>query len=82
MPLTVSTHTLVALAAVWLLAAVHIRGVGPGRVVMNVLAALKVAAFLLFIAAGFAFGTGSFGNISVGGRHRRRRPIGCLRSSR
>src|SRR4029453_9494784 len=40
-PLTLSTHTLVALASVWLLALIHIRGVGPGRVMMNVLAALK-----------------------------------------
>jgi APA family basic amino acid/polyamine antiporter len=64
-PLTISTHTLVAVASVWLLAAIHIRGIGPGRVVGNVLAALKVSAFLLFIAAGFAFGTGSFGNISA-----------------
>lgn len=64
LPLTFSTHTLVAVASVWLLAVVHIRGVGPGRAVMNVLAALKVTAFLMFIAAGFAFGTGSFGNIS------------------
>lgn len=63
-PLTFSTHTIVAVASVWLLAAIHIRGVGPGRMVMNVLAALKVAAFLLFIAAGLAFGTGSFGNVS------------------
>lgn len=64
-PLTFSTHTLVALASVWLLAAIHIRGVGPGRMVMNLLAALKVAAFLLFIAAGIAFGTGALGNITV-----------------
>ncbi|MBM3807638.1 MAG: amino acid permease [Acidimicrobiia bacterium] len=64
-PITVSTHTLVALASVWLLAIVHLRGVGPGRVMMNVLAALKVGAFLLFIAAGIAFGTGSFENIST-----------------
>ena len=66
-PLTFSTHTLVAVASVWLLAAIHIRGVGPGRVVMNLLAALKVAAFLLFIAAGIAFGTGSIGNVSAAG---------------
>jgi basic amino acid/polyamine antiporter, APA family len=64
-PLIFTTQTLVALAAVWLLAAIHIRGVGPGRVVGNVLAALKVTAFLLFILAGFAFGTGSFGNVSA-----------------
>lgn len=66
-PLTFSVHTLVAVASVWLLAAVHIIGVGPGRVAMNVLAALKVTAFLLFIAAGFAFGTGSFGNVATAG---------------
>jgi APA family basic amino acid/polyamine antiporter len=64
-PLTFSTHTIVAVASVWLLAAVHIVGVGPGRVAMNVLAALKVTAFLLFIAAGFAFGTGTFSNVST-----------------
>jgi basic amino acid/polyamine antiporter, APA family len=66
-PLTLSTHTLVAVTSVWLLALIHIRGVGPGRVVGNLLAALKVGAFLLFIAAGFAVGTGSFGNVSTSG---------------
>jgi APA family basic amino acid/polyamine antiporter len=66
-PLTISTHTLVALASVWLLAVIHIRGVGPGRVMMNVLAALKVAAFLLFVLAGFAFGTGAFSNVTASG---------------
>ena len=40
------------------MASIHLRGVGPGRVVSNVLAALKVAAFVLFIALGFAFGDG------------------------
>jgi basic amino acid/polyamine antiporter, APA family len=67
LPLTISTQALVAIAAVWLLAAVHIRGVGPGRVMGNILATFKVAALLLFIALGFAFGTGSFGNLSVSG---------------
>ena len=66
-PLTFSTHTLVALASVWLLAAIHIRGVGPGRVMMNVLAALKVTAFMLFVLAGFAFGTGAFSNVTTSG---------------
>lgn len=66
-PLTISTQALVAIAAVWLLAAVHIRGVGPGRILGNVLAVFKVTALLLFIALGFAFGSGSFGNLSVSG---------------
>jgi APA family basic amino acid/polyamine antiporter len=43
---------------------VHIRGVGPGRVVGNVLATLKVAALVLFIAFGFAVGQGNAGNLT------------------
>ena len=38
---------------------IHIRGVGPGRLVGNLLAALKVASFIIFIALGFSFGMGS-----------------------
>ena len=57
-PLTFSTHTLLAMITAWLFALVHIVGVGPGRVVMNGLATLKVLAFLVFIAAGFAVGVG------------------------
>ena len=64
-PLTISIHTLVSVASVWLLALIHIRGVGPGRATMNVLAALKVTAFLLFVLAGFAFGTGAFSNVTA-----------------
>ena len=66
-PLTFSMHTIVAVASVWLLALIHIRGVGPGRVAMNALAALKVTAFMLFVLAGFAFGTGSFSNVTAPG---------------
>ena len=61
-PLSFSRHTIVATIAVWLFAFVHIRGVGPGRLVGNVLAVLKVTALLLFIAVGFAFGAGSTTN--------------------
>lgn len=67
LPLTISIHTLVSIASVWLLALIHIRGVGPGRATMNVLAALKVTAFLLFVLAGFAFGTGAFSNVTASG---------------
>jgi len=62
-PLSFSRQTLVAIAAVWLFAFVHIRGVGPGRVVGNILATLKVTALLAFIAVGFAFGAGSTDNL-------------------
>jgi APA family basic amino acid/polyamine antiporter len=64
-PLTISRQTLVALAAIFLMAVVHLRGVGPGRVFSNVLAALKVSALLLFIAIGFSFGAGSAANLQA-----------------
>ncbi len=70
--LIVSPQTLVAICAIWLMSWIHMRGVGPGRVVSNVLASLKVSALLLFIALGFSFGVGSVshaeftGNAAVG----------------
>jgi APA family basic amino acid/polyamine antiporter len=62
-PLSFSRHTIIATAAVWLFAFVHIRGVGPGRIVSNILATLKVTAFLVFIALGFSMGAGSGANL-------------------
>lgn len=67
LPLSFSRQTIVATAAVWLFAFVHIRGVGPGRVVGNVLATLKVTAFLVFIAVGFSIGAGSSENLQPTG---------------
>ena len=66
-PLTFSRHTLMAIVAVWLFAAVHIVGVGPGRAVMNVLATLKITALLIFIGLGFAIGAGSGANLQQAG---------------
>jgi APA family basic amino acid/polyamine antiporter len=63
LPISVSIQSVVAMAAVWLFAAVHIRGLGPGRVVSNVLATLKVTALLIFIALGLTIGTGNSGNL-------------------
>ena len=62
-PLTFSRQTIIASAVVIFVAFVHIRGVGPGRTVTNVLAALKVAAFAGFIAIGLMIGTGSAANL-------------------
>src|SRR5262249_13362968 len=62
--LTFSRQTLVALSAIWLMSWVHVRGVGPGRLVGNVLATLKVCALLMFIALGFSIGTGAAANLS------------------
>ena len=41
---------------------IHLRGVGPGRWVGNILAALKVSSLLVFIALGFSIGAGSSAN--------------------
>jgi basic amino acid/polyamine antiporter, APA family len=54
--LTVSPQSVVALTAIWGLAWVHSRGVGPGRIVGNILATLKVAALVIFVALGFSVG--------------------------
>ena len=65
-PLTVSRQAIVALAAIGIMAWIHIRGVGPGRFVMNLLAGLKVSALLIFIALGLTLGAGSPSNLVQG----------------
>ena len=64
-PLTVSRQTLVALGVIALMCGIHVRGVGPGRIVGNVLAALKVSALVAFIAVGLTFGAGSAANLKA-----------------
>ena len=66
-PLTFSRQSIVALSAIAAMAWIHLRGVGPGRLVMNVLAALKVSALLIFIALGFTLGAGSPANLAQTG---------------
>ena len=63
LPLTLSTQSLVAIAAIVAVAVIHIGGVGPGRLVSNVLTSLKVAAFVGFIAFGLTLGAGSSANV-------------------
>src|SRR5687767_2671205 len=64
-PLTFSPQTLVAIAAIVLMAGIHVAGVGPGRIMGNILAALKVSALLMFIALGFSIGAGSSANLTA-----------------
>ena len=59
LPLVVSPRTVVALTAVAALTIVHARGLGPGRVVQNLLAVLKVSALVVFVAIGFSLGRGT-----------------------
>lgn len=63
-PLVVSRQALVAIAAVGLMSWIHLRGVGPGRFVSNLLAGLKVSALLAFIALGFSIGAGSTSHLT------------------
>ena len=59
MPLTVSPHALTAIVVIAAMSWVHVRGVGPGRIVSNVLASLKVSALVLFVVFGVSLGVGS-----------------------
>jgi APA family basic amino acid/polyamine antiporter len=61
--LSFSPQTTVAVALIAGMAWIHRRGVGPGRIVGNVLASLKVTAFVLFVAGGFALGAGDVANM-------------------
>jgi basic amino acid/polyamine antiporter, APA family len=58
-PLVFSRQALVAIATIMLMSWIHLRGVGPGRLMGNILATLKVLALLGFIALGLSFGAGS-----------------------
>jgi len=57
----------IALAAIAALTLVHVRGVGPGRLVQNVLAALKVGGIVVIVALGFAFGRGDASHLTASG---------------
>ncbi len=65
LPLVFSPRTVVALTAIFGLALIHIRGLGPGRLVQNALAVLKIGALSLFVAIGLGFGRGSFANLTT-----------------
>ena len=66
-PLVVSPKTLVALAAIGLITAVHLRGLGPGRLVQNALAGVKVSAILVFLALAFSVGHGTWAQVTEPG---------------
>lgn len=66
-PIVVSPKALVALGAILMITLVHQRGLGPGRVVQNVLAGAKVSGILLFLAIGFGVGNGQASNVTTPG---------------
>ncbi len=57
-PVVISPRSGVALATIAILSVIHIRGLGPGRVVQNLLAGLKASALVAIVALGFALGRG------------------------
>ena len=58
--LTVTRQALVAIAVIFGLTWIHVRGLGPGRIVQNVLAGAKVTRLVVLIVLGFSFGDGSW----------------------
>jgi APA family basic amino acid/polyamine antiporter len=61
--LVISPQTLTALAVIAVITAVHVRGLGPGRVVQNGLASIKTGALIAFVIAGFAIGRGEISHL-------------------
>jgi APA family basic amino acid/polyamine antiporter len=66
-PIVVSSKAIVALAVIALLTLVHLRGLGPGRLVQNILAGTKVSALVIFLLVGFGTGRGDASQIVSGG---------------
>jgi APA family basic amino acid/polyamine antiporter len=61
----ISPAKLVAVGAIFALAWVHIHGLGPGRLLQNSLAGIKVLALLALIAFGLGLGAGSMENLKA-----------------
>ena len=57
-PRAANAKQLIAISAIAILTLIHVRGLGPGRLVQNLLAGLKVTAIVLIIALGFTIGNG------------------------
>lgn len=64
--LSLSPQQLLAIVVIIALSVVHGLGLGPGRVVQNALALLKVMALVVFVAAGLSIGQGSVTHFSAG----------------
>lgn len=60
--LVATPQSLVAIALIVLLTLIHVRGVGPGRIVQNLLAAAKVTFLIALVVAGFGIGDGQWRN--------------------
>lgn len=66
-PGAAGARPVIAIAAIAALTLIHVRGLGPGRLVQNVLAGLKVSAIVLIVALGFAVGHGNASHFASAG---------------
>jgi APA family basic amino acid/polyamine antiporter len=66
-PIADHLKPVVSIAGIAVLTLIHVRGLGPGRLVQNTLAGVKVTAILVLIAVGFAIGRGDAAHLSGGG---------------
>ena len=62
---TLSSQALVALTVIAGFTVVHVVGLGPGRIVQNLLAVLKVLLLAVFVAFGFSIGQGSAAQLAA-----------------
>jgi APA family basic amino acid/polyamine antiporter len=63
--IAISPRSINALVGIAALTLIHVRGLGPGRLVQNMLAGIKVSAIVLFVAIGFAAGRGDAAHFST-----------------
>jgi APA family basic amino acid/polyamine antiporter len=66
-PLPAGGKPVVSIAAIAVLTLIHVRGLGPGRLVQNTLAGVKVSAIVVLIALGFAVGQGDAAHLTSSG---------------
>jgi APA family basic amino acid/polyamine antiporter len=66
-PAAANARPAIAIAAIVTLTLIHVRGLGPGRLVQNILAGLKVSAIVVIVALGFAIGNGDAARLAPDG---------------
>jgi basic amino acid/polyamine antiporter, APA family len=66
-PIPAYGKPVVSIAGIAVLTLIHVRGLGPGRLVQNTLAGVKVSAIVILIALGFAIGRGDAAHLASAG---------------
>jgi APA family basic amino acid/polyamine antiporter len=66
-PMPPAAKPVVSIAGIAVLTWIHVRGLGPGRLVQNTLAGVKVSAILVLIALGFSIGHGDAAHLAAAG---------------